>query len=760
MKRNRSFLVSLFTWGCVGLWNASIASTPQADTAFTQDYSVKYMAEGDRGTLRRVHTNKDGKVQVLAEDGLKHITNGQFLYPGKVVDDRSYRFMSAKRIIDMIACRDEFVYLAQQAILSNAWSGRLYIEHQLAHPTTFAANEDLEFLVTDGKAVHFIQESQVKWKGSIETGNVLQLASHPADGTLFFLLTPDAIYSFSKTSREMKKIHTGRDFTSFDVDALRNELVVGTSDGYFRYDLQRGTEAKDGVQRKLPWTEIAVVKAIGADCWFGTSRGAFVVKADGKINYYASKRWLPDDEVVDIAEGDGQSVLLLTHSGLAAIHFKDMTLYEKALYYEQQVRDRHIRNGFNATLTGMEDGLLSMGYLGDSDNDGLWTALYLAAQAFRYATTGEQQALDNCMESLDAMARLYDVNPVPGFPARSFERRGEGDTRKMLSDSEHWQLAEHPDWYWKATTSSDEAIGHIFAFGVVAELVDHPETRDKAIRLIDTLMGHIVKNDLYLVDYDGKPTLWGKWNPVYVNEFPTNVGDRKLNSSNIIGMLQTAYHFTGKAIYKETAFDLMDNHGYLENLMRPMSEIGKAPTGADDWSKMLSGAWNHSDDEMYFAGYWGLYRYAFNDTLKSKYKAAILDHWEAERPEKEGAWNIFTAITGTENFDLDEALWYLREYPLDLIQWTVTNSHRKDIVSLPSNFRNQLTEEVLPPDELKISRHNANRFILDGNNNGTAENSAGDIWLFPYWMGRYLQIIGPPSDDKIVQRIDNILQSH
>ena len=100
--------------------------------------------------------------------------------------------------------------------------------------------------------------------------------------------------------------------------------------------------------------------------------------------------------------------------------------------------------------------------------------------------------------------------------------------------------------------------------------------------------------------------------------------------------------------------ELMEEHGYLENLMRPMSEIGRAPEDADDWSKMLSQSWNHSDDEMYFLGYWGLYRYAFNDSLKTMYKEAILDHWEAERPEKEGAWNIFTALTGVDEFDLDD----------------------------------------------------------------------------------------------------------
>jgi hypothetical protein len=263
--------------------------------------------------------------------------------------------------------------------------------------------------------------------------------------------------------------------------------------------------------------------------------------------------------------------------------------------------------------------------------------------------------------------------------------------------------------------------------------------------LIDTLMSHVVKNNFYLIDWNGEPTLWGKWNPEYVNARPEMVGDRKLNSSNIIGMLQTAYHFTGKEKYRDTAFYLMREHGYLKNLVRPFSEIGPAPKSADPLSRMLSEEWNHSDDEMYYCGYWGLYRYAFNDTLKAIYKKAILDHWEIERPEKEGLWNIMTALTGTEEFDLEEAVWYLQQYPLDLINWSVSNSHRKDIEMIDPDFRGQTIKEVLPPDELPVSRHNANRFDLDGIGAGKSEYSAGDIWLLPYWMGRYLGVISEPG---------------
>jgi hypothetical protein len=266
------------------------------------------------------------------------------------------------------------------------------------------------------------------------------------------------------------------------------------------------------------------------------------------------------------------------------------------------------------------------------------------------------------------------------------------------------------------------------------------------VHLIDILMQHIVDHDMYLIDYDGKPTLWGKWNPAYVNARPKNVGDRKINSSNIVAMLQTAYHFTHKEIFKQKAFDLMHNYGYYENLMQKMANIGMADASADEISKMLSEDWNHSDDEMYFLGYWGLYRYAFNDTLKSNFKASIIDHWEIERPEKEGAWNIFTALTGTDKFDLDEAAWWLREYPIDLVDWVIVNSNRKDIDKLEPNFRKQTIKEVLPPDERPISRHNGNMFNLDRTHgNGTSEHSAGDIWLLPYWMGRYLGDISAPK---------------
>jgi hypothetical protein len=489
----------------------------------------------------------------------------------------------------------------------------------------------------------------------------------------------------------------------------------------------------------MPSTDLTTVSVIDGNVWFGSTAGAMKLREDGKFDYYASARWIPSDKVIDIAKGPENSVLVLTNNGLGKICFEEMTLLDKAMFYEKQVRDRHLRTGFNATVSSMTDGDVTTGTMENSDNDGLWTSMYLAGETFRYAVTKSDEALQNVRESLDAMERLYTINPMhSGFPSRSFQRAGYNKT-----DSP-WRPAEDPEWDWKSTTSSDEAIGHIFAFGAIAELVPEPELKNKAIILIDTLMSHVVKNNFYMIDWNGEPTRWGRWNPEYVNARPKIVGDRKINSSNIIAMLQTAYHFTKKEKYKEAAFNLMNKHGYFENLMRPMKQVGMAPTDADELSRELSDGWNHSDDEMYYCGYWGLYRYALNDTLKTRFKEAIVDHFEIERPEKEGLWNIMTAIVGPKNIDLNEAVWYLQGYPLDLINWTIKNSTRKDIEKMEPNFRRQTIKEVLRPGELPISRHNGNRFDLDEMGAGRSENSAGDIWLLPYWIGRYLKVISEP----------------
>ena len=699
------------------------------DRPFIQDSAKKIpLSDELAGTkLSAVRCDRDGRILVLSNKGLLQHSparEGQ-ANDGKLVPDRRYRPLLDMEIRGLDAYQDQFVYLTDEFVLSNAWAGRFCVRHGLPDAELFQMGSDFGFLVAGKGAIGFF--SGGKCVDRFETAQpVKQLLFDPTHKR--FLILTNSQIAYFVPGEKSTKVFDGRDLNCFELIDGDSTLIIGTAEGYIELDAD-SFGAKPAVQKKLPCTDIRCVKQIGDSLWFGTSSGAFCLHNDGRIDYYASKRWLVDDSVIDISKGPDNSVLILSPTGLSVIAFEPMTLQQKAEHFDKLTRERHIRHGLNSELAMTRPGDLSTGTLVDNDNDGLWTAMYLAGELFRYAVTGSDDALQNCYESFEAMEHLFDVNPMKGFPSRSFERAG-----YQVSDKSRWQESRDPNWTWKATTSSDEIVGHFFAYTIFAEVVPDKQWRDRAIALMDSTMDHIVRNDWYLIDYDGKPTLWGKWNPDYVNKFPKQVGDRRLNSAEIISFLQAAYHFTGKEIYKQKAFELMDKYGYLDNIMIPVSRLSVVP------EIDLTTEWNHSDDELAFLSYWNLYKYAFTQELREKYRRAIEDHWEIERPEKNPLWNFIYASTGAADFDLEETIWSLREFPLDTIGWSVRNSHRKDLEFLEPGFRHQTTRSVLPPDERPMSKYNGNAFRLDGGEDGRHEYS-GDIYLLPYWLGRYLKVI-------------------
>jgi len=624
-------------------------------------------------------------------------------------------------------CHSEFVYLTDNAILSNAWAGNFYIDHSYPEVTAFSMGDSMECLVAAPSGLAYFINGEQAWSVLMENQR-MRRTIYDKRHRRFLVLASDGVYQFSPETKEFSMIYPQGDGTALALTDSGTTLIVGTRTGYLQLNNKNPSQATPLITN-LPWPEITCIRTINGALWFGTTRGTFTSNPAGGFKYYASRRWLPDDRVVDIAPGPDNSVLILTETGLSHLRFERMTLSEKARHFEQITRQHHVRYGFNSKLSLSEPGNLSTGVLEDQDNDGLWTSMYLAAELFRYAVTESGEALQNCYQAFEALERLETITPMDGFPARALERSG-----YFVADPDRWQPAGDHRWDWKATTSSDEIVGHFFAVGLFAEIVPDTAMQQRAVDLLDRIMGHIVHNDWYLIDYDGEPTRWGRWHPEYVNQFPRAVGDRRLNSIEIIAFLQTAYHFTGKELYRASAYQLMEEYGYLENIMTPITDIGRVE-GIN-----LSDSWNHSDDELAFLSYWNLYRYAFTDNLRGQYAAAINDHWEIERPEKNPLWSFIYGATGAEDFGLQAAVWFLQEFPLDMIDWTVRNSHRQDITRLEPNFRNQTIAEVLPPDERPLSKFNGNAFRLDGGSDGGREYS-GDIYLLPYWMGRYLEFL-------------------
>jgi len=525
----------------------------------------------------------------------------------------------------------------------------------------------------------------------------------------------------------------------------------------------------------LPYDDFTAVAAGGDGAvWLGTRKGA--IRFDGKNwEYRQGPRWLPDDEVHGIAVEANGDAWFDTAKGVGVIRRKPMTLAAKAKFFEEEIDLRHRRTeyGYVLGVTLKRPGDKSQWVQHDSDNDGLWTAMYGAGECFAYAATGEEAARRRAKAAFEALRFLGAVtqggsHPAPpGFVARTvlpasgpnpnltYTRERDEQTRATRDHLwkvivPRWPLSADGQWYWKTDTSSDELDGHYFFYGVYYDLAAPEEAEKQRVREhVAALTDHLLAHHFQLVDHDGKPTRWAVFNPENLNHNPAWWEERGLNSLSILSYLKTAEHITGDNKYGEAARRLREQHSYDTNVLIPKTNAGP-------------GSGNQSDDEMAFMCLYNLLRYEREPRLRMIYGWALRQRWEMERWELNPLFNFIAAasLEGVEFDDafyrralkltgewLEESVDTLRRYPLDRVNWRMTNSHRKDVVLLPAyaggagGRRGRRRDgRVLPIDERFVEHWNHDPWQLDqgGDGRGLAD---GASFLLPYYMGRYHKFI-------------------
>ena len=467
----------------------------------------------------------------------------------------------------------------------------------------------------------------------------------------------------------------------------------------------------------LPYGPVTTIKTQGTTLWLGTGFGA--IKKDESWHYYAGKRWLPNDKVNDILPVDEHTAWMATPEGISQIQEVKMTLDEKATAFEERIRLRHDRYGLVADTDLLTPGDLSTSRTRTEDNDGLWTSVYLAAECFRYAVTQSPEAKANALKAFGALERLENITGIPGFPARSFVAANESTGK-----GGEWHLTPDQKWKWKGDTSSDEMVGHMFALPLFYDLVADGAVKDRAKKLIHRIMNHIVDNKFHLIDIDGKPTRWAVWSPDSLNVKTNWMYEKGINSLQILAFLKAGFHVTGDQKFESAYQNLVKNHHYVENMMQQKNY------GPLDL--------NHSDDELAFFPYYTLFRYANDPELLPFYKKSIQRSWNVEQADRIPIWNIIASAALLKDCDLKTALEELQLIPMDLVNWTMNNSHRWDLPKdqLDDRFGKAQSIRPIPTPERGISKWNNNNYRYDTGGDGYSEDD-GAYFLLPYWMGRY-----------------------
>ncbi len=549
--------------------------------------------------------------------------------------------------------------------------------------------------------------------------NLSQSAFTPGLGEDFRFLTlvpAAALSAIARASSVQPSRTDAQHFADIPAIAFASSEAVGLTNWRGFSQVYTGAQG-------LPYSGALVIKPIDSGFWVGTKRGCAKF-SNGHWDYYAGRRWLADDLVLDILPVDAHSVWIATPKGISEIRQSPMTFVEKAKVFEQRVHARHDRHGQVTGCNLRVPGDLATSYNRSDDNDGLWTAIYLASQCFRYAVTKEPDAYENAIRAYEAMERLESITGISGFPARSFAKIDEN-----VGWGGEWHPTADGQWKWKGDTSSDELVGHMYAFPIFYDLVADGQYRDRVRSLVHRIMTHIVDHQFLLIDLDGRPTRWGVWNPDSLNNNPNWLYERGLNSLQILSFLRAAYHITNDAKFATAYRDLITKHHYAEN-MRFQKMVPPFET-------------NHSDDELAFLPYYILFRYADEADLLPIYRQSMEHAWQIEIPEKNPLWNFIAGFALHRDCGNADAIETLQLIPMDLITWRVENSHRADIRINPLSGRFQEAQSLmpLPIDERGINKWNHNPYQLDEGSDGHSEDDGG-YWLCPYWMGRYHGFIG------------------
>ena len=580
-------------------------------------------------------------------------------------------------------------------------------------------------------------------------------AVHPAvDGTVW-VGTASGLYLLDPAGRKpVVRLGRPEELCSSNVHCIAaradGALAIGSTGGVDVY-VGRKRVAWWSSEHKIPSRQVrGIAFAKDGTFWMATAVG-LVQRDRDRWRLRHSRRWLASDDVRAVAVGSDGTVWAGGAGGVDAIRRRTLTLAEKEAYFRDMVLKRHIRPpGLVGPAVLLRAGDLSQSFIEDDDNDGEHTGMWLATESLRWAVTKDPSARENARKAFAAMEVLQQATGTRHFIARSVlpigtAPRHEVDrtfTAEELVEMKRTDPREKPiekrwiptadgKWLWKRDASSDEVDGHLFGYAFYYNFAADAAERKKVAALVDRIVGGIVDNGFVLQDIDGKATRWGNWSPASLNGDPNWNEERFGNSTEILAHLGVALHVTGKAKYRDAARLLVEKHGYGRNMAR----LGY-PTPAEA---------THINDQLLSMVFPNLFRHLVLPELKGDAELAMRGWRRTSRLDKSPFYDFVGATFGAETGPLDESVETLRRWPLDMVEWTVDNRWREDLVfdRAPGRDSDRIANRF-PRDEMGLTMWDQEPWRAVIGRGGMREDKPVD-WLLAYWMGRYWGWITPPT---------------
>jgi len=346
-----------------------------------------------------------------------------------------------------------------------------------------------------------------------------------------------------------------------------------------------------------------------------------------------------------------------------------------------------------------------------------WTGCLLAAECFRYRTTGSRDALERARRNLAGLVLLHDVTGVRGLFARCARPAPtDGRVRRL-----EWQVGAgpHAGYRWRADVSKDQYAGVLLGLSAVLDHLPEPD-RVEAGRLVRAIADHLLDHDMRLVDFDGEPTTYGDLSSHFAGIVP--VGTNALIAVAAVALARRA---DPDGRYGD-ALDALVADGYVDAMRHPSFQFLTIRNRSNDVMAVLAAdALLHRD---------------VDPRVRRGAAAAVHALVEATRGED----NALIAAVAHSRLGLptaEEALAGLSLIPVSRPTRPIDNRGRSDVRSsiLPGRkFRGTATHP------LPVNRRGASSFLWKSDPYRLAvdlDDERGPAYpavdfLLPYWMLR------------------------
>jgi len=400
------------------------------------------------------------------------------------------------------------------------------------------------------------------------------------------------------------------------------------------------------------------------------------------------------------------------------------------------------------------------------ENDGLWSSLVLAAEAYRFAVTHDPAARSALATLLHGEQLRMAITGVPGLFTRQLippgvaglacptdpavyvptaDKRGNrwvkidaagcvetADAGGAFHATTHCGLAAFAGWCFLDNVSQDEYSGHLFALGAVARLVDDAELRAIAIDLLDQIGRHLVGHGMEFDDWDGRTTQYGKLFPDAGGDTPGYLA--VLGASFVATTARSTGDPTLATAYARLA---AANAAYLDQIA-----IWSGGDGCtSNWNdiSMLTSAFHHlmwNDSAASRAPF--LAAFARELVTPANTRGILAEHnawydvmWAAQKPLGPGT-------DGPAYAAVEDAVCQLREFP--------RSNHQvaHDTAPLAPEVCTGRQGESLAAAPFSVADRCAATYLWWGNpyvrsactTDATLVQNPGG-YLLPYWMARY-----------------------